>query len=52
MSTNTPNYKLKKPDPSDFYNIADFNGNADIIDAQLKSISDQYTDLSLSLIHI
>lgn len=46
MSTNTPNYKLKKPDPSDFYNIADFNDNADIIDAQLKSISDQYTDLS------
>ena len=46
MATNTPNYKLKKPDPSDFYNIADFNDNADIIDAQLKSISDQYTDLS------
>ena len=46
MSTNTPNYKLKKPDPSDFYNIADFNGNADIIDTQLKSINDRYTDLS------
>ena len=36
MSTNTPNYNLKKPAPSDFYNIADFNGNADIIDAQMK----------------
>ena len=36
MATNTVNYNLKKPDPSDFYNIADFNGNADIIDAQMK----------------
>ncbi len=46
MATETTNYGLKKPDPSDFYNIADFNGNADIIDAELKSINDQYTDLS------
>lgn len=46
MATNTPNYNLKKPAPSDFYNIADFNGNADIIDAQLKSINDRYTELS------
>ena len=46
MATNTVNYNLKKPAPSDFYNIADFNGNADIIDAQLKSINDQYTELS------
>ncbi len=36
MATNTVNYNLKKPAPSDFYNIADFNGNADIIDAQMK----------------
>ena len=33
MATNTPNYNLKKPASTDFYNIADFNGNADIIDA-------------------
>ena len=46
MATNTVNYNLKKLAPSDFYNIADFNGNADIIDAQLKSINDQYTELS------
>ena len=46
MATNTVNYNLKKPAPSDFYNIADFNGNADIIDAQLKSINDRYTELS------
>ena len=46
MATTTTNYNLKKPAPSDFYNIADFNGNADIIDAQLKSINDQYTELS------
>lgn len=36
MATNTTNYGLKKPAPSDFYNIADFNGNADIIDTQMK----------------
>ena len=37
MATNTTNYGLKKPATSDFYNIADFNGNADIVDAQLKA---------------
>ena len=33
--TETKNYKLKKPDPTDFYNVSDFNGNADAIDAAL-----------------
>lgn len=46
MATNTTNYNLVKPDQTDFYDVDDFNGNADIIDAQLKSINDQYTDLS------
>ena len=37
MATQTDKYKLKKPDPSDFYDIADFNDNADKIDAALKN---------------
>jgi len=40
MATNTTNYNLIKPEESDFYNINDFNTNADLIDAALKSISD------------
>ncbi len=32
MATYTENLNLKKPNPEDFYNIADFNGNSDIID--------------------
>lgn len=40
MSTNTENYNLIKPDQEDFYNVDDFNNNADIIDSQLKTLSD------------
>lgn len=36
MATYTTNYNLKKPADSDFINIADLNGNADIIDGELK----------------
>lgn len=36
MATYTTNYNLKKPADSDFINIADLNGNADIIDEELK----------------
>ena len=36
MATYTTNYKLKKPADSDFINVADFNGNFDIIDTELK----------------
>ncbi len=36
MATYTTNYNLKKPADSDFINIADLNGNADIIDTELK----------------
>lgn len=32
----TTNYSLKKPAPEDYYNIADFNANADAIDGKLK----------------
>ncbi|GEM_PF-3908771 len=40
MVTNTTNYNLKKPGVDDFYNVADANNNMDIIDANLKSVSD------------
>lgn len=36
MATYTTNYNLKKPADSDFINVADFNGNFDIIDTELK----------------
>ena len=40
MATETTNYKLKKPSEDDFYNIADFNANADKIDAALAKKSE------------
>lgn len=40
MATETENYKLKKPAASDFYNIEDFNGNMDLIDAALKALAE------------
>lgn len=36
----TTNYKLKKPEGTDYAKIASLNENADIIDAELKRISD------------
>lgn len=36
--TETDYLKLKKPDQADFYNVDDFNANADIVDAKLKEI--------------
>ena len=41
MATNTTNYNLKKPAQDDFYNVDDFNNNADIIDTQLKANADK-----------
>lgn len=40
MATYTQNINLKKPDPSDFYNIEDFNENSNKIDAFAKTTSD------------
>ena len=37
MADYTTNYNLKKPADTDFYDIDDFNGNADIIDTALNS---------------
>jgi len=39
----TINYKLRKPDQEDFYNVEDFNYNADIIDSLLKTNADTIT---------
>lgn len=36
----TGNYNLKKPDGTEVVNIQDLNDNADIIDAQLKSLNE------------
>ena len=40
MAEYTQNYNLKKPDEEDFYNVKDFNDNADIIDQALKAHDD------------
>ena len=34
----TENYKLKKPDKKEFYDIGIFNDNADVIDRELANI--------------
>ena len=40
MSSTTTNYNLVKPDYTDIADIADINGNSDIIDNQLKLLAD------------
>lgn len=44
MATYTQNINLKKPDPSDFYNIEDFNENSDKIDSFAKTTSDHISN--------
>ena len=41
MAKNTKNYNLIKPELDDFYNIEDFNQNADIVDRELKRLDDK-----------
>lgn len=41
MSTLTTNYNLIKPDYADSADIADINGNSDILDDVIKAISDK-----------
>lgn len=41
MATYTPNYNLKKPADADSYDIADANGNMDIIDGTLGTLNNQ-----------
>ena len=46
MAKQTPNLQLKKPEPNDFYNVEDFNGNSDIIDNAIKGVSDRISGLT------
>ena len=39
MASYTPNYNLKKPADAESYDIADANGNMDIIDSALASLN-------------
>lgn len=41
MAEFTPNYNMKKPSDDDFYNVQDFNSNADIVDDELKKQSNR-----------
>lgn len=40
MPANTPNYNLKKPVPTDNFDVEDQNGNMDLIDAALAPTAD------------
>lgn len=44
--TETEIYKLKKPAQSDYYNVDDFNTNADLIEAALKDLEDRKAELT------
>lgn len=48
MATYTEHYNLKKPQPSEYYAIADFNGNADVIDDELFKKVDKVSGKGLS----
>jgi hypothetical protein len=45
MAEYTPNLNLKKPDPEEFYNVEDFNNNADIIDEEIAGQGSAITTL-------
>ena len=46
MASYTPNYSLKKPADADTYDIADANGNMDLIDTALHSQNEAITALN------
>ena len=53
MADYTENYNLKKPAETDYYNIVDFNGNADIIDAALDDkLEKDFSNISSGTIPI
>ena len=39
-------FKLRKPEQEEFYDVDDFNFNADILDAELKNVKDNYLPLA------
>jgi hypothetical protein len=40
----TQNLGLRKPDPEDFYDVGDFNYNADVLDAEVTAVKNQVTN--------
>lgn len=48
MSTETTNLGLKKPDANDFYNVQDFNDNADLLDAAIAGKANSSHDHNAS----
>lgn len=41
MVKHTPNYNFVKPEPGEFYDVADQNSNMDTIDNKLKELEDK-----------
>lgn len=39
-------FKLRKPEQEEFYDVDDFNFNADILDTELKNVKDNYLPLT------
>lgn len=50
MATTTTNYKLTKPDKKEKINVGVINQNMDVIDTNLKSISDKVGDAEKNII--
>ena len=50
MTNYTENYNLIKPAETDYYDIADFNANADIIDGALSAHEQAIIDLEISCV--
>ena len=44
----TTNYHLKKPEETDFYDVGDFNYNADLIDGELSNLENNTTRIQNS----
>jgi len=48
LASYTPNYNLKKPAPTDFYNIADHNANMDSVDTALHGLQSQISNIHIT----
>ena len=46
----TTNYGLKKPEGSDVVNIDDFNYNADILDAKIKTVENSVSENKTNIV--
>lgn len=47
MTETTQNYGFKKPEQDAFYNVDDFNYNADVMDKELKRIDDKTSNITV-----